>query len=116
MTRFIVAAAFLFLIAGAVRAQAQHPCAADASAKAWPLLQHHFLGSEGEKIHNNYSVGVAVKTLPPIRALKGSGRFDVLEIWGYIYKAEYRMRFIYAQIKGSCVLMGQEIIEASNPY
>jgi hypothetical protein len=57
-----------------------------------------------------------VRELPPVKALKGSGKFDVLEVWGYIYKAEYRMRFIYAQIPDSCVLMGQEIIEASDPY
>ena len=42
--------------------------------------------------------------------------FDVLEVWGHIYKADYRMRLIYAQIKGSCALMGQEILEASDPY
>ena len=36
----------------------------------------------------------------------------------YIYKAEYRMRFIYIQSKdkNSCALMGQEVIENSNPY
>jgi hypothetical protein len=56
-----------------------------------------------------------VKVLPPIRALKGNGRLDVLEVWGYIYKAEYRMRFIYAQGAGQCVLMGQEILENANP-
>ena len=57
-----------------------------------------------------------LKKLPPVKALKGSGKFDVLEVWGYIYKAEYRMRFIYAQIPDSCLLMGQEILEASDPY
>jgi hypothetical protein len=46
----------------------------------------------------------------------GNGRFDVLEVWGHIYKADYRMRLIYAQIKGSCALMGQEILEASDPF
>ena len=56
--------------------------------------------------------------LPPLKALRGNGRLDVLEVWGYIYKAEYRMRFIYIQSKdkNSCALMGQEIIENSNPY
>jgi hypothetical protein len=57
-----------------------------------------------------------VKTLPPVKALAGAGRFDVLEVWGYIYKAQYRMRFLYAQIPDACVLMGQEILEASDPY
>jgi hypothetical protein len=54
--------------------------------------------------------------LPPVKALKGNGRFDVLEVTGHVYKANYRMRLIYAQIKGSCLLMGQEILEASDPY
>ena len=48
--------------------------------------------------------------------LKGNGKFDVLEVWGHIYKGDYRMRFIYAQIKDSCTLMGEEILEASDPY
>ena len=34
-----------------------------------------------------------VKVLPPVKALKGNGRFDVLEVWGHIYEADYRMRF-----------------------
>ena len=54
--------------------------------------------------------------LPPVKALKGNGRSDVLEVTGHVYKANYRMRLIYAQIKGSCLLMGQEILEASDPY
>ena len=58
----------------------------------------------------------AVKQLASIKALSGKGKYDVLEVWGHIYKADYRMRFIYAQIKGDCALMGQEIIEASDPY
>ncbi len=40
-----------------------------------------------------------------------SQTFDILEVWGFIYKGEYRMHFIYAQIPGACLLMGQEIIE-----
>jgi hypothetical protein len=56
------------------------------------------------------------RVLPPIRALKGKGRLDVLEVLGSIYRADYRMRFIYAQTKGDCALMGQEIIEVSDPY
>ena len=39
---------------------------------------------------------------------------DVLEVWGSVYKAQYRMRFIYARLPGDCVLMGQEILESSS--
>ena len=76
-------------------------------------LQH------GTKLEELGAIDDKVKVLPPIKALKGTGKLDVLEVWGYIYKGEYRMRFIYVQGAKPgepCALMGQEIIEASNPY
>ena len=104
--------AALLLIVATATAQAQtHPCAADAIAKATLLLRFHY-----DEPNQPVDVDTSVKVLPPIKALRGNGGFDVLEVFGHIYKATYRMRFIYAQIKGSCVLMGQEILEASNPY
>ncbi len=89
-----------------------HPCDADAIKRGMPLLKLHF---ETDQLANA-GVDDTVRQLAPIKALKGKGKFDVLEVWGHIYKADYRMRFIYAQIPGSCVLMGQEILEASDPY
>jgi hypothetical protein len=100
---------------GAQAQRAAHHCAGDAIARATPLLRLHFEIAPGEQAVN-LSIDDKVKVLAPVRALKGNGVFDVLEVWGFIYKTEYRMRFIYAQIKDSCTLMGQEIIEASNPY
>jgi hypothetical protein len=102
---------FLLLSTGVATAQT-HRCAKDAIEKAMPLLKLHF--DQAEKLENA-GIDDQVKVLAPIKALKGNGRFDVLEVWGHIYKADYRMRFIYAQSKG-CTLMGQEILEASNPY
>ncbi|MBN8997240.1 MAG: hypothetical protein J0H63_05685 [Rhizobiales bacterium] len=99
------------LLVASTALAAAHPCDQDAIDHAKPLLDLHTDGSGDEN-----SIGDEVKVLPPVKALKGKGRFDVLEIWGYVYKAEYRMRFLYAQIAGSCVLMGQEILEASDPY
>ena len=89
-----------------------HPCDADAIKRGMPLLKLHFEADQLE----NAGIDDTVKQLPSIKALKGNGKFDVLEVWGHIYKADYRMRFMYAQIPGSCVLMGQEILEASDPY
>ena len=106
----LLLASFLILLAPA--AGLAHPCDADAIKRGMPLLKLHF---EADSLADA-SVDDSVKELPPIKALKGTGRFDVLEVWGRIYKADYRMRFIYAQIPGSCVLMGQEILEASDPY
>jgi hypothetical protein len=106
-------AAFLLVVIATATARAQgHACSADAIAKAALLLRFHANVEAGEPV----DVEQNVKVLPPIKALKGNGRFDVLEVAGHIYKATYRMRLIYAQIKGSCLLMGQEILEASDPY
>ena len=107
-----LAAVVLLLSTSAASAQT-HRCASDAIAKAMPLLKLNF--DQAGKLENA-GIDDQVKVLAPIKALKGDGRFDVLEVWGHIYKADYRMRFIYAQIKNSCVLMGQEILENSNPY
>jgi hypothetical protein len=104
-------AAALTAAAAAASPAMGHPCDDDALARAVPLLRFHYEDSQTEVY-----VEPPVKQLPSLKALKGNGKFDVLEVWGYIYKAEYRMRFIYAQIPGSCLLMGQEIIEASDPY
>jgi len=35
----------------------------------------------------------------------------VLEVWGSIYKGNYRMRLIYHVAGKDCTLMGQEILE-----
>lgn len=114
MKMLIAAAAFL--AAGMSTAEAaQHRCAADAIKHAGELLTLHFNdGVEGPI--ENMGIDDDVTTLAPLKALKGNGKFDVLEVWGYIYKGEYRMRFIYAQIEDECVLMGQEILESADPY
>ena len=108
MKLFLAATALSML---AALPAAAHPCDADAQARATPLLRLHFEDNTAD-----VGIGDEVKELAPIKALKGSGKFDVLEVWGFIYKAEYRMHFIYAQIPDECLLMGQEILEASDPY
>jgi hypothetical protein len=108
----VVFALFLLISSAAAALAQPHACAGDAIAKAEQLLRFHGEVQAGQPA----AVEQSVKVLPPVKALKGSGRFDVLEVWGHIYKADYRMRLIYAQIKGSCTLMGQEILEASDPF
>jgi hypothetical protein len=88
-----------------------HPCAAHAAEQALKLLRLHTDSDERAEIFKERA-----RTVGSIRALRGNGRLDVIEVPGGVYKASYRMRFIYAQIPGSCVLMGQEIIEESDPY
>jgi len=97
------------LCAAPLAAQPPHPCAGDAVQRAMPLLQLHY-GEADERM----SIDDKVKTMRPITnpAAKGQ-QFDVLEVWGHIYRGDYRMHFIYAQLPGECLLMGQEILEFS---
>jgi len=93
-----------------------HPCEADAVARADKLLRLHFSDDSNATNIENLSIEPTVIKKAPVKPARGKGKFDVLEVTGYIYKGEYRMRFIYAQIKEECVLMGQEIFEIANPY
>ncbi len=72
--------------------------------------------SYGDTKIDSLSVDNKVTLKAPVKNTAGKGMFDVLEVAGSVYKADYRMRFIYAQIKDTCALMGQEILELSNPY
>lgn len=89
-----------------VYANTPHSCAADAIERAPKLLEFHF--GPDERI----STDEEVKVVAPIKnPANKEQQFDVLELWGHIYKGRYRMHFIYAQLEGDCVLMGQEILE-----
>jgi hypothetical protein len=86
--------------------QAEHHCAADARVQARKLLVFH---TEADR---NVGIDEEVKVLPSIaNPAAKQQRFDVLELHGYVYKANYRIRLLYAQVPGPCVLMGQEILE-----
>ena len=87
-------------------AQTAHRCAPAAREQAQKLLAFH-AGAD-----DRIEVDTAVRTLLPIRnPANRLQRFDVLEIWGRIYKGQYRMRFLYARLPKECVLMGQEVLE-----
>jgi hypothetical protein len=122
--KHVVALALLLSLASPATA-APHPCTSDAIARGKELLRLHFeideLDANPPKARvpfdqlPNWSIDDTVKQLASIKALKGKGKLDVVELNGYIYKATYRMRFIYAKGEG-CTLMGQEILEVADPY
>jgi len=99
---------FLLLSFSIGNAAAATSCAKDALSRAKPLLTLHF-SSADERI----SIEDTVKELNPIaNPANPKQRLKVYEVWGYIYKGQYRMRFIYHVFEGSgCTLMGQEILE-----
>ena len=96
----------LALTSNSARAATAHPCASDALTRAVKLLA---LQAESDQPG---SIGKSVTVMKAVRnPANDKQKFDVLAISGFVYKAEYRMRFLYAQIPGQCALVGQEILE-----
>lgn len=85
-----------------------HHCSADAALQAKKLLDFHFGLDDRTEIDEHVTV------LKPIKNPAGKGKFDVLEVYGHIYKGTYRMHLIYGQLEGQCLLVGQEILEITN--
>jgi len=99
---------FLLLIGtSSFSVAADPPCAAVTRDRAKQLLTFHS-GPD-----DRLTIDKAIKELPSMRNPSDpKQKFEVLEIWGYIYKGRYRMRFIYYNSKAtSCLLMGEEILE-----
>ncbi|WP_198084791.1 hypothetical protein [Variovorax sp. E3] len=103
-------AACSILCAAAGTASAAPPqCAPEAVVQAKKLLVFHF--GEDDRIQ----IEPEVKVLAPLRnPANKKQQFQVLEVWGSIYKGNYRMRLIYYPMDKSCVLMGQEVLELAN--
>jgi len=110
MKKPLACLALLAAAGSSLAATSPPPCAADAIAQAGKLLAWH--NGSGEQV----AVEPQAKALAPIaNPVNKAQKFSVLEVAGHIYKANYRMRLIYAAAGGQCLLMGQEILELSNP-
>lgn len=84
-------------------------CAAAALTQAKKLLAFH---SDGD---DRAAVNTSVKRLPSLsNPANPKQKLTVLEVTGYVYRAEYRMRIVYFPIEGDCVLVGQEILELAS--
>lgn len=100
-----VTVAFIVLFSSACWATPPQ-CAGDAIIHAKKLLNFHVGGDDRIQIDPD------VKELPSIRNPADKRQsFQVLEVWGYIYKGRYCMRLIYYHRGNDCVLMGQEVLE-----
>lgn len=108
MKALVRASACLVLSAAAGLASAAPApqCASEAVSRAKKLLTFHF--GEDDRIQ----IDPDVKEMAPIRnPANKNQQFKVLEVWGSIYKGNYRMRLIYYVSGKDCTLMGQEILE-----
>lgn len=85
------------------------PCAEQALAQAPELLRFHY--GEAVPVH----VDEVVRSRPRIRNPGNRAqKLDVVEVTGNIYRASYRMRFLFFVNQGQCALVGQEILEHAN--
>lgn len=85
-------------------------CSAEARIQAKKLLAFH-------KDPGNFTIDILpdmpVKELAPISdPADKKQKLKVLEVYGFIYKSQYRMRLIYRQSNGECNLVGQEVLGA----
>lgn len=115
----LIALAFACVSTGIVHAKAAPACADDAAARAESLIKFHVTdgGKTPEMADDVAPVDVGdVTSVGRLKPLRGPGRYDVLEVTGYVIKAEYRVHLIYADMQGQCLLMGQEIIEVDSPF
>jgi hypothetical protein len=85
-------------------------CSAEAVIQAKKLLAFH-------QNPGNYTIDILpnmpVKELASINdPANKKQKLKVLEVYGYIYKSQYRMRLIYRHSNGECNLVGQEVIGA----
>jgi hypothetical protein len=100
--------ALLVLIGSCSFCRAADPaCAEGAINRAKQLLAFHAGADERTTIDKT------AKQLPSIRNPEDPNqKFEVLEVWGYIYKGKYRMHFLYYNSPATrCLLMGEEILE-----
>lgn len=109
--RTLVTAMAMGAISTAGLAAPNASCTADAGNQALKLLRFHNNNDDRAMIDPG-----SVRQIGTVASLVGKRLFDVIEAEGSIYKGEYRIRLIYAPMPGSCVLMGQEIFERSDPY
>lgn len=94
----------------AALAQTNSPvCAQEAREQARRLLDFHVGGDDRIAIQPE-----VVEKAPLRNPANKDQTFQVLEVRGTIYKAEYRMRLIYYHLDQDCILMGQEILEQAN--
>ena len=91
-------------------AASNHPCSSDAIARARELIVFYRHPDE-TGFSGQWSVDESAAKVRTVAAITGKRRYDVLQVWGNVYKGRYRMRLIYAIVRGECVLMGEEILE-----
>jgi hypothetical protein len=105
----------LLALAGPARCLAADPpappCAAEARTQAKKLLRFH---TEND---DRVELDPELRRLPPLKnPANPTQLLQVVEVWGYVYKGQYRTRLIFHRTQdGHCLLLGQEVLEHASP-
>jgi hypothetical protein len=99
----------LCAFSNSIHAAPPPPCSTEARAQAKKLLAFHVGNDDRIEIDPDVSALASIRN-----PANKKQQFAVLEVWGHIYKGNYRMRFMYYRPADSCTLMGQEILEFAN--
>jgi len=83
----------------------EHPCTEDAKKQSMQLLKFHTDNDKRAEISDYVTQLTSIQN-----PANKEQQFDVLELTGYVYKATFRIRMIYAQVQSPCALVGQEIL------
>lgn len=81
-------------------------CADDARVQARKLLALHTDNDPRLELAKDATARPSVRN--PADATQ---RLEVVEVWGFVAKGQYRMRFLYIGGYTPCTLVGQEILE-----
>jgi hypothetical protein len=76
------------------------------------LIHFHFGELDGFRIEIDNS---SVTALKPLQNAAGLSEYLTgVEVWGSIYKGNYRTRFIFSTRSSSCMRVGQEVLKIAH--
>lgn len=108
MKRFFLGLVLAFGLVSLPARADDHPCAKDAISQAKALLVFHY--GPDDRIY----IEPKAERMPPLKNPAGRGEIEVLQVWGSVYKASYRLRLLYSLDGRQCLLLGQEVLEFAN--
>jgi hypothetical protein len=107
-----LAAASMLIVFSSSAAGRKDVCFREAVEAAPKLINFHVGELDGFRIEID---STSVKSLKPIKNIANlSENLAVVEVWGNIYKGNYRTRFIFSTGSDRCLLVGQEILEIAH--
>ena len=114
MTRFLYAGLY-FVVPLSVQAQpkqkakpAAERCITQAKETALKILKLHSNNDDRATVAETVTAKPGINSPTKVK-------LEVVEVPGFVYKAEYRLRVLFLQEPQSCTVMGFELVDLSVP-